>query len=165
MKGGAVFGGENKEYRYVLSRLWGTEEEVPLRLTWVMLNPSTAGVVKNDPTIHNCMAITKREGYDGLYVVNLFAYRSPDPDVLKTLLPQVRRGPDNDLWIKTIVRRTPSTIVAWGNAGAYYPKRVKRVLEILREHGTIRCLGLTARGQPRHPARLSRETQLEEFHA
>lgn len=163
MKGGAVFGGKQQQYRYVLSRLWNTEEEVPMRITWVMLNPSTAGVVKNDATIHQCMFFSREWGYDGLYVVNLFALRSPKPELLYATPYEKAVGKHNDDWIRTIIRRAPSTIVAWGNHGQAFPKRREAVLGLLREHGTIRCLGLTAQGQPRHPARLSRQTQLEEY--
>lgn len=163
MRGGVVFGpgGTESKYRYLLSRAWGDPEGV--RVTWLMLNPSTATATKHDPTIHQCMYFSRREGYEGIYVVNLFALRSPDPALIFSTPFAEAVGPENNKWIRYAVSRTASTIVAWGNNGIPFPKRREQVLKYLRTQGTIRCLGLTGRGQPRHPARLSRDTKLEEF--
>jgi hypothetical protein len=75
MKGSAVFD-ETGSYRYLLGREWeGTGEAVG----FIMLNPSTADAMTNDPTIRRCIGFARAWGYGSLWVGNLFAYRSRDP--------------------------------------------------------------------------------------
>ena len=85
-------------YRYVLKR------NLPQAIRWVkpclfvMLNPSVADAELDDPTIRRCIGFAKREGCTELTVVNLFAYRSTDPE---GLLIQTRDpiGDMNDAYI------------------------------------------------------------------
>ena len=44
-----------------------------------MLNPSTADETSNDPTVGRCQRRAVQMGYGGLYVGNIFAWRSTDP--------------------------------------------------------------------------------------
>lgn len=136
---------EDGVYRYELSRRWA---KGPMA-TWIMLNPSTADAVKLDPTIRRCREFTKSWEMGGLYVVNLFAFRSTDPSALKTAEDPV--GPENDDAIHDAVVRSRVVVVAWGA----YPLSVRRgsnVLELIREIGrTPLCLAKTKRGRPRHP--------------
>jgi hypothetical protein len=67
------------DYRYKLTRVWDAALST---LTFVLLNPSTADAVQVDPTLRRCMAFARREGYGGLDVVNLYAFRTKDPKVL-----------------------------------------------------------------------------------
>jgi hypothetical protein len=67
--GSAVFS-PDKAYRYRLQRTWGDSGR---HATWIMLNPSTADAMEDDPTIRRCTAFTKAWGLDGLVAVNLFA--------------------------------------------------------------------------------------------
>jgi hypothetical protein len=48
IRGSAIFGGPNQEYRYELSRTWN--ESLPTIL-FVMMNPSTASPEFDDPTV------------------------------------------------------------------------------------------------------------------
>ncbi len=52
---------------------------VALFVVWVMLNPSTADHVHDDPTIRRCMGFARAWGYGGIAVVNLYAWRATDP--------------------------------------------------------------------------------------
>jgi len=63
-------------YRYLLTRKWGKRTDFA---TFVMLNPSTADGFRDDATIRKCIGFAKRWGFDGIQVVNLFAWRSRDP--------------------------------------------------------------------------------------
>ena len=63
------------QYRYRLGRQWGPGQY----LLFVMLNPSTADEVVNDPTVERCERRARLWGYDGLVVTNLFALVSTDP--------------------------------------------------------------------------------------
>jgi hypothetical protein len=46
------------KYRYLLTRLFGSGPTT----TFIMLNPSTANAVQNDPTIRKCMVFARRWG-------------------------------------------------------------------------------------------------------
>ncbi len=81
--GSAVFGGELQEYRYQLRRVWGPG---PLVL-FVMMNPSTADPLVDDPTVAKCGRFARKCGYGGLLVGNTFAYRATDQARLAELCP------------------------------------------------------------------------------
>jgi hypothetical protein len=130
-------------YRYWLTRIW-----VPALpgVCWVMLNPSTADAERDDPTIRRCVRFSRRWGFGGLVVVNLFAWRAKRPAELSAIDDPV--GEDNDAsLLEHAGGRT--VIAAWGNHGALLG-RAKTVLQLLAG-SRIRCLGVTAAGQPRHP--------------
>jgi hypothetical protein len=136
-------------YRYSLTRQWRFTPD-PRPATFVMLNPSTADALVDDPTITRCIGFAKAWGLDGITVVNLYAYRSTDPDGLWRVDDPV--GPDNDLAIQTAVReaarRDAPIVAAWGvNAR---PDRVEHVLTF-PGMDRLTALGETARGAPRHP--------------
>jgi hypothetical protein len=136
----AVFS-PDRAYRYLLTRRWGPG---PL-LVWIMLNPSTADALKNDPTIRRVMAFARRDGYGGIAVVNLFALRSPEPRILRTHPDPV--GPLNDAVIRLAVMRR--AVVAWG-AGGTLAGRDRAVCSML-SGANLRCLGWTKSGMPLHP--------------
>jgi hypothetical protein len=131
----------DRAYRYMLTRRWGPG---PV-LTWIMLNPSTADALKDDPTIRACIKFARRDGYGGIVVVNLFALRSPHPGVLAAHTSPV--GPLNNAVISAVCGREAAA--AWG-AGGSLLGRDKAVAGMLA--GTdLRCLGLTKDGFPKHP--------------
>lgn len=70
-----------RTYRYSLTRTWGGAYTLP-PLVAIGLNPSTADEKENDPTITREIDFAQRWGHSGLLKVNLFAYRSTDPDAL-----------------------------------------------------------------------------------
>jgi hypothetical protein len=137
---------DDGQYRYALTRHWG--EGTSLR--FVMLNPSTADASLNDPTIRRCIGFAKREGYGGLVVLNLYAYRATNPKALLTCGDPV--GPGNDDMLRAHMRSSVGVarpvVAAWGaNARA---DRVKQVLDLCLGVDW-RCLGTTKDGHPRHP--------------
>lgn len=121
-------------------------------VVWIMLNPSTADAVTDDPTIRRCIGFTQRFGATGLTVVNLYAARATQPAVLQMLKDPV--GPDNDAALHEILRDADiggsPVICAWGVHAR--PDRVSTVVELLRcMINTPLCLGTTRAGHPRHP--------------
>ena len=81
----------DRKYRYVLTRTW---DETLSNIMFVGLNPSTADETTDDPTIRRCINFAKSWGYGGLYMVNLFAYRSTNPNNIRIVDNPI--GDDND---------------------------------------------------------------------
>lgn len=146
-------------YRYVLKR------RIPSLLRWhhpalfIMLNPSTADEVKNDPTIRRCISFAEQQGCTELTVVNLFALRATDPKKLKTHEDPI--GPLNDQRIAEMIEHHKLGIVvaAWGA----HPFAKARAEGIRRKFGPFSCLGITKNGSPRHPLYVKSDQKLLEF--
>lgn len=140
----AVFS-DDRVYRYELRRCWADGELV----LWVMLNPSTADEVDDDPTVRRCIGFSRRWGYGGLVVCNLFGLRSTDPKMLKQVDDPA--GPTNTETILRAAAECKQTVCGWGVHGAMGDAGTK-MLRTLRKAGVIpHCLGVTRDGHPRHP--------------
>lgn len=139
-------------YRYVLWRL-RREAEEPRVLQVVALNPSTADETTDDPTLRRCMDYARRWGFDALCMTNLFAYRATDPK--KMMRADDAVGVENDRWLAEVANRADLILVAWGNHGAL----ADRAAKVLRVLPAPHVLGLTKRGQPRHPSRTRKDLQ------
>lgn len=147
-------------FRYQLGRCWGAEGGV---LLFVMLNPSTADGLVDDPTIRRCMGFAADGGYGGMEVVNLFAYRAIDPRELAARGYPV--GPENDIAIATAVIGARDICVAWGVAPAA-ETRVQQVMPTLRWRDRVpKCLRITRSGWPGHPLYLPASCKLQPFTA
>jgi hypothetical protein len=118
-------------------------------MTFVMLNPSRADAVNDDPTLVRCIGFAGREGAARLCVVNLYAFRATDPDELRTAKAPI--GEDNDVWIKKAAEEPDAIVVAaWGAFAPY--ERIAQVIPIFRAAGKgLHCLGKNEGGSPRHP--------------
>lgn len=154
---GALFSPDRK-YRYSLWRLW---EPSKLFAVFVMLNPSTADEVKNDPTVERCERRARALGFGGLTVVNIFALRSTDPKALYKAADPV--GERNDAEIRNACVAAGMVVCAWGNHGGLYG-RGRFVLDLLAEDRVKPYhLGITGQGQPRHPLYVPYSVQLKPF--
>jgi hypothetical protein len=134
-----------RAYRYTLTRRWGPGSLLP----WIMLNPSTADALANDPTIRRVMKFARRWGYGGIIVVNLFALRSSDPKVLRGHLDPV--GLWNDEVIQNACFPASRWIAAWGAGGVLHDRDQEVCRALASWAGAARCLGLTANRSPKHP--------------
>jgi hypothetical protein len=156
-KATAVFS-EDRAYRYRLTRTWGSSGT---HATWIMLNPSTADALTDDPTIRRCIAFTKAWGLDSLLVVNLFALRATDPAGL--LRHPAPVGEANDRFIREAVAPWSVVVVAWG-AHKIAAARSQAVLDMLAARvASVGCLGVTRDGCPRHPLYVPASQPLESF--
>jgi hypothetical protein len=132
-------------YRYLLTRVWGPGPKA----LFVMLNPSTATEVQNDPTVERCERRARALGFGAFRVTNIFAFRATDPRVMRAAADAV--GPANDAAIRDSAGWADRIICAWGNHGLHLG-RGARVEALLRATGApLSHLGLTDAGQPRHP--------------
>jgi hypothetical protein len=150
-------------YRYRLWRFWGGEAAVNL-MVWVMLNPSTADDRIDDPTIRRCMSFARREGFNGIMVVNLFALRATDPDELMTTA-----WPLNDDMALEILERevfngaqNSKVVFAWGAHKAVWLPESGLALRRLHKNvaSNLWCLGRTKGGYPKHPLYLPNNTPM-----
>ena len=148
----------DRVYRYSLGRVWSRRAP---HLVIIGLNPSTADDRRDDPTIRRGGGFARQFGYGGLKVVNLFAYRSTEPDALRHAADPV--GPDNSLAIRKAVGdclcSLPApggtarirVLCAWGANGVYLDQDLA-VMDWLDglDIETV-CLGVTNNGSPKHP--------------
>lgn len=162
MDGGAVLSACGR-YRYHLWRVWDTARP---QVAWVMLNPSKADATVDDLTLKKCMGFARQWGYGGVHIVNLYAWRHKDPEVLASFVAEGGDGvgPENEAHLRAAMERTTLVVCAWGGhplARALAPSFFAKV-----PAGVVcECLGRTAEGAPRHPSRLAYATPREPFAA
>lgn len=133
-------------YRYLLTREWAPDQG---RALFVMLNPSTATEVQNDPTVERCERRARALGFGAFRVCNIFAYRATDPRVMRAAADPV--GPLNDRAIRESAQWADQIICAWGTHGAHLG-RGPQVEALLRATGLpLWHLGLSQAGHPKHP--------------
>jgi len=129
-------------------------------LYWIMLNPSTADERKDDATIRRCVNFSRQWGFGGMEVYNLFAFRATCPDDL--LAPGCTPiGEANDSYLRSIPE-DGQIIAAWGAYSRRLGNRDKDVLLLLGNR-SVKCLGVTANGYPKHPVRLANDTEREDY--
>lgn len=143
-----------ERYRYSLTRVW---DAAGARVAFVMLNPSTATEVQNDPTVERCERRARAMGFGAFCVVNIFAYRATDPKDMRRTDDPI--GPQNDAAIQDACAQAGQVICAWGTHGAHL-SRGAIVADMLRGQGfTLHHLGLTKDGAPKHPLYIGYDTK------
>ena len=154
----ATFDGTG-DYRYRLDRRWDRNNDD--RITFILLNPSTADGFKDDPTIRRCVGFAQGWEAGAVTIVNLFAYRSTDPKQLYGAFDPV--GEDNDRFIREAVTGVSYVVAAWGNHGNFMG-RCENVIESMRIADVkLHCFGLNKTGQPKHPLYLGEFSHLIPF--
>ena len=138
------------DYRYSLTRVW--DAALP-NITFVLLNPSTADATQLDPTLRRCVSFAAREGFGGMVILNLYAFRSPYPRAMKAAADPV--GPDND---RVLAAATGTVVAGWGNNA--HPSRVAHALTLLPR---LHALSVTKRGNPKHPLYVRGDAPLIEW--
>jgi hypothetical protein len=135
-----------ERYRYSLKRVWDAQGA---RALFVMLNPSTATEVQNDPTVERCERRARTLGFGAFTVLNIFAWRATDPREMRAATDPV--GPGNDAAILACLPEADRVICAWGTHGAHLGRgpAVERLLRGAR--ATLWHLGLSKDGHPKHP--------------
>jgi len=135
-----------ERYRYTLTRVW---EPLGKRVLFIMLNPSTADEMKNDPTVERCERRARALGFGSFRVCNIFAFRATDPKVMRAEEDPV--GPENDAMILESCSWADRVICAWGTHGAHR-NRGPQMADLVKEAGISPYhLGLSKEGHPKHP--------------
>lgn len=133
-------------YRYSLTRVWDVSGP---KVMFVMLNPSTATEVQNDPTIERCERRARSLGFGGFRATNIFAYRATDPRDMRAAADPA--GPDNETAILEGLDWADQVVCAWGTNGAHR-NQGPRIEVLLRSRGqALFQLGLSKAGHPKHP--------------
>jgi len=152
---GAVISGD---FRYLLWRR--ISENGTRRIAFIMLNPSTADAVRDDPTLRRCITFSRAWGFSSLLICNLFAFRASRPAALLHAKDPV--GTDNDAWLSSVVASVDTVVAAWG-AAAVAEQRSASVLALLGGRDNVHALGFTATGAPRHPLYVPGSAELVPF--
>jgi len=141
-------------YRYALTRVWDPDGGKAL---FIMLNPSTATEVQNDPTVERCERRARTLGFGAFRVLNIFAFRATDPRAMRAVADPV--GPENDATIRDSLPWADRVICAWGTHGAHL-NRGPEVEAMLRANGIpLFHLGLSKDGHPKHPLYIGYKVQ------
>ena len=145
-----------EKYRYSLTRIW---DPAGRKALFIMLNPSTATEVQNDPTVERCERRARALSFGSFRVLNIFAWRDTDPRKMRAAADPV--GPENDATILASLDWADQIIAAWGTHGAHLD-RGANVESLLRSSGReIFHLGLSKAGHPKHPLYISYARQPE----
>ncbi len=145
-----------ERYRYQLTRVWDPHGDKAL---FVMLNPSTATEVQNDPTVERCERRARALGFGAFQVTNIFAWRDTDPRMMRAAGDPV--GPQNDAVIVDGCHWADRIICAWGAHGEHL-NRGRAVEALLRATDLpLFHLGLTKAGHPKHPLYIAYSQQPE----
>ncbi len=132
-------------------------------------NPSTADESRPDMTIAKVERFTRRRGYDGFVMLNLYPLRATHPHDLPLAADErlIRRN------LRTVAAQlaavsNPVVWAAWGNVievRPYLSDCLQRLAAVAERHCPkwIQCGALTARSHPRHPTRLGYKTRFRSF--
>jgi len=141
-------------FRYAFGRWWGSTD-LATTAVWVLLNPATGDTeLRHRPTLERCISRSRAAGHTGLVIVNLFAFRDTNPRNLRNASDAV--GPFNNEVLRVITTAGAQTIAAWGGHGRL-GGRSGQVGPLL---DSPMCLGMTQRGEPRHPLYVAGDTPL-----
>jgi hypothetical protein len=146
-------------YRYCLAISW--DPGLPV-LVVIMLNPSTADHLQNDPTIHRICKRAARGGFGGVMILNAFAWRDTKPeDMMKARDPV---GPHNDLFLEMGISLSAATsgrlLVGWGNEGGFRGRSNRLAAMIADAGAQAYCVYRCANGQPGHPLYVSYDAEM-----
>lgn len=149
-------------YRYELRREW--DATLPV-LCYIMLNPSTADAHVDDATIKKCVRIARLRGYGAIRVVNLYAFRTVSPAVLRQAYVvnglEYIVGPDNAAHVTGVINDCHTVVAAWG---VYLPESGwPWLVEKLLASCKAKCLGTNKNGSPRHPLYLRDDSALVNY--
>lgn len=147
-----------ESYRYLLTRVW---DESGKRALFIMLNPSTATEVQNDPTVERCERRARALGFGGFRVTNIFGWRDTDPKKMRAAADPV--GAENDAAILESCPWADQIIAAWGAHGEHMGRGAEMEALLRAQNQPVYHLGLTKAGHPKHPLYIAYTQQPERW--
>ena len=159
MKSKATFDNSNPnfQYRYSLMKLWN--EALP-KVTVIMLNPSIANELKNDPSVNRCLNYLIDNDYGSLEIVNLFAYVETDSKTLRASQEYI--GPENNNYIREEIVNSTTVIVAWASDNDYRIRK-REVLSLIGNRTIKYFEDFSGRNIPNHISRLKNGFELQDY--
>ncbi len=163
-----LFAGEDtlwspdRAYRYFLRRSVDGDLDLSAKppIAFLLLNPSTADETKDDPTVRRCRRYALAWGYGEVIILNAFAFRATDPQVMRAQDDPV--GPENDRVItqtaQVLFDQGGALVCGWGNHGAFQD-RGQAVRALLKGY-PAKAFPFTGVGEPGHPLYLRKDVQL-----
>ena len=149
----------------------GDTQNIPTatRIVFVMLNPSKADAFRLDPTVSKCVKFATAWGFNVIEIVNIFPYRSTDPDALYSWTRGLA-GADweninaaNTAEIGDACRRAGRVIAAWGKHGAHFAQGTIVRLGLHEAGIKLHCLDTNKDGSPKHPLYIKGGTEPKEW--
>lgn len=154
------------DYRYIL----GVRGDDPL--ICIGVNPSTAAPGALDNTLKSVARIAEGNGYDGWFMLNIYAQRATRPDDMDQHPNQAlhRENLEAFGYVLSLVGqgRRPAVWAAWGaviEKRAYLPDCVRDFLALGRQYGAdwYHVGPLSKAGHPHHPLYLPKLARTEPF--
>lgn len=131
-------------------RLWRIWDESKPKAMFIGLNPSTANASNDDPTIRCVKAHSKRWGYGGIYMLNLYPFITPYPAELK-----ISEGDEENLrHLRECAELCQVIICAWGA----FPIAKPAGQQIISMFPQVMAMKINADGSPHHPLYLPNKT-------
>ncbi len=164
---------ECRSYRWLLKRklLSGTKTVI-----FIGLNPSKANSKNNDRTLIRVINFCSRWNYKNIYIINLFGLISKSPDLLSKNKDPI--GENNDLiTLKSLEfwreNNNCDLWLGWGDKGQLNG-RDRKVLELIKNFSNFKSnennyskrvlsLGISKKGNPRHPLYMPNHSVLGNF--
>lgn len=149
---------EDQRFRYQLRREWADGNLVG----WIMLNPSTADHEIDDPTIRRCISFSRREGFGGMLVGNIYPLRTPYPKVLlesKWFVDSEFKRTMMDINLDHL-RDMDIQVDRWVLGCGAQALRSDLELVCQATQKPKYLLGRTKQGLPRHPLYLRKDAQM-----
>ena len=161
MKGSAVIS-RCGVWRYRLDRIVADSGPV---YAFFGVNGSTATANTNDQTVRKWHGFVDHWRGSRFIAGNAFGFRAKDVRALASASDPI--GPLNDRYLREIIAEADILVPCWGSRDKL-PKhlrpRLDEILSMLRASWKpVRCLGLTASGDPKHPLTLGYATPLIKF--
>ena len=145
-------------------------------VVFIGLNPSKANSSNNDRTLVRIINFCSRWNYKNIYIINLFGLISKSPSQLSKSLNPV--GEKNDLIISKVLGFWRKNIncdlwLGWGDKGKLYRRDIE-VLKIIKNLSNLKSndnnhfkrvltLGISKKGNPRHPLYMPNQSLLMPF--
>lgn len=152
-------------YRYRLYREWDKSRPT---LAFLMLNPSTADHLTDDPTVTRCLLRAAVGKFGRLEVANLFPLRATDPAELLTHpdpIGPTRGSVTADGAILDVISAAHTVICAWGAHRSAEGRAidVMRLINMTGMRHKLYHLGLNKDGSPKHPLYIAASTRPKPF--
>jgi len=153
---GARFSVDGK-YRFALWRVW--DKKLP-KVMFIGLNPSTADADTDDNTIRKVCAISRFNGYGGVYMVNCFPMIATNPE---DLTDTGGRHHDNMMLIGYYSCECKDVVFAWGNFKIVSTSGMDKIFE--NKFPYALCVAKNKNGSPKHPLYCPTRTMFIRYNA